>query len=325
MGRDSDGISEDEKCIEGGRQSVYKDRSFGIGGFLFLLALLVLLYSKASYDFDTAPTVVLSWFPRWKLRTVCSDYDITLLLPTLAIFNPAHYTRCKLRIFWDTLTDECTNMVAPCTCLVNRYVSCVVSKVMLSRLTSCNIFWLYTEWKSLKEQMRSPTKPSEKSSMCGSIWYSSPFNHFALMAEMMKQYYPLFFGTQMWAFLSGPQGGSHRPHWMMSSFIYCSTAMTLFSMCSTWSVQNRWPVFSKIQSGGSTSSLIMPSSSHVNGRAYTILDSIPRVASFSFGHNMPPICNSHSLSRVNLPPLCLQGNVAKTAYPNGQVLGLPGW
>jgi len=60
MGRDSDGISEDEKCIEGGRQSVYKDRSFGIGGFLFLLALLVLLYSKASYDFDTAPTVVLS-------------------------------------------------------------------------------------------------------------------------------------------------------------------------------------------------------------------------------------------------------------------------
>jgi hypothetical protein len=30
------------------------------GGFPFLLSLLVLLYSKASYDFETASTVVLS-------------------------------------------------------------------------------------------------------------------------------------------------------------------------------------------------------------------------------------------------------------------------
>ena len=32
----------------------------GIGGFPFLLSLLVLLYSKASYDFEIASTLVLS-------------------------------------------------------------------------------------------------------------------------------------------------------------------------------------------------------------------------------------------------------------------------
>jgi hypothetical protein len=33
---------------------------FGVGGFPFLLSLLVLLYSKASYGFETVPTSVLS-------------------------------------------------------------------------------------------------------------------------------------------------------------------------------------------------------------------------------------------------------------------------
>ena len=33
---------------------------FGVGGFPFLLSLLVLLYSKASCDFETIPTLVLS-------------------------------------------------------------------------------------------------------------------------------------------------------------------------------------------------------------------------------------------------------------------------
>jgi len=32
----------------GGRQSVYKERLLGVGGFPFLLSLLILLYSKAS-------------------------------------------------------------------------------------------------------------------------------------------------------------------------------------------------------------------------------------------------------------------------------------
>jgi len=33
---------------------------FGVGGFPFLLSLLILLYSKASYDFEIVWTVVLS-------------------------------------------------------------------------------------------------------------------------------------------------------------------------------------------------------------------------------------------------------------------------
>jgi len=42
------------------RRIVYKESVVGVGGFPFLLSLLVLLYSKASYDFETASTVVLS-------------------------------------------------------------------------------------------------------------------------------------------------------------------------------------------------------------------------------------------------------------------------
>jgi len=60
MGWDSDGTSEHEQWFEGGRRIVYKESVDGVGGFPFLLSLLVLLYSKASYDFETAPTLVLS-------------------------------------------------------------------------------------------------------------------------------------------------------------------------------------------------------------------------------------------------------------------------
>ena len=44
----SDGTSENEEWFEGGRRRVYKERLFGVGGFPFLLSLLVFLYSKAS-------------------------------------------------------------------------------------------------------------------------------------------------------------------------------------------------------------------------------------------------------------------------------------
>ena len=44
----SDGTSEHEEWFQGGRQSVYKERLFRVGGFSFLLSLLVLLNSKAS-------------------------------------------------------------------------------------------------------------------------------------------------------------------------------------------------------------------------------------------------------------------------------------
>ena len=54
------GTLEHEEWFEGGRRIVYKDSVVGVGGFPFLLSLLVLLYSKASYDFETASTLVLS-------------------------------------------------------------------------------------------------------------------------------------------------------------------------------------------------------------------------------------------------------------------------
>jgi len=50
-------------------------------GFLSLLSILVLLYSKASYDFETASTLVLS----------CLVFDITLLSPISPTPDPARY------------------------------------------------------------------------------------------------------------------------------------------------------------------------------------------------------------------------------------------
>jgi hypothetical protein len=64
MGWDSDGTSEHEEWFKDGRQIVYKESVVDIGGFPFLLSLLVLLYSTASYDFEIASTFVLSWFSR---------------------------------------------------------------------------------------------------------------------------------------------------------------------------------------------------------------------------------------------------------------------
>jgi len=66
MGSDSDGSSEYEEWFEGGRQIVCKDSVVGVGGFPFLLSLLVLFYSKASYDFETASIFCLVLTPsKW--------------------------------------------------------------------------------------------------------------------------------------------------------------------------------------------------------------------------------------------------------------------
>ena len=42
------GTSEHEELFEGGRRSVYEERLLGVGGYPFLLSLLVLLYGEAS-------------------------------------------------------------------------------------------------------------------------------------------------------------------------------------------------------------------------------------------------------------------------------------
>jgi hypothetical protein len=59
IGEDSDGTSKHEEWFEGGRRSVYKESVVCVGGFPFLLSVLVHWYSKASYNFETGSTLVL--------------------------------------------------------------------------------------------------------------------------------------------------------------------------------------------------------------------------------------------------------------------------
>jgi len=92
MVKDSNGILKHEECFKGDRRTAYKQRSFGIGGFHFRRSLLVRLYSKAHYDFETAPSNVTVWFSRYNLRVPCSNYDITLLLPISPTPKPTRYT-----------------------------------------------------------------------------------------------------------------------------------------------------------------------------------------------------------------------------------------
>jgi len=91
-----DGTSEHEEWFEGGRRSVYKQRLFGVGGFPFLLSLLVLLYSRAS------TTLTQPWFLSCRdsldtnFEASYSDYNITSLLPISPSSDPACYNICQL-------------------------------------------------------------------------------------------------------------------------------------------------------------------------------------------------------------------------------------
>ena len=60
MGWDSDGTSEHEEWFEGVRRIAYTESVVSVGGFPFVLSLLVHLYRNATYDFETASTLVLS-------------------------------------------------------------------------------------------------------------------------------------------------------------------------------------------------------------------------------------------------------------------------
>jgi hypothetical protein len=59
MGKDLDGISEHEKQFEVADKLNIKRGCNDIGGFSFLLSLLVVLYTKAIYHFKIAWTLVL--------------------------------------------------------------------------------------------------------------------------------------------------------------------------------------------------------------------------------------------------------------------------
>ena len=80
------------------RRIVYKESVDGDGGFPFLLTLLVLLYSKASYDFETASTLVLSWFPRNEFRAPCPVFRYHILLSISPTPDPARYSRDRVRL-----------------------------------------------------------------------------------------------------------------------------------------------------------------------------------------------------------------------------------
>jgi len=92
MGGSSDGTPRHEEWFKGGRWSVYKERLFGVGGFPFLLALLVLLYSKAS------TTLKQFWFlsclasRKTNFEAPCPDYDITIKSTISLTSDPTHYS-----------------------------------------------------------------------------------------------------------------------------------------------------------------------------------------------------------------------------------------
>ena len=92
MGKDSDGILRHDEWLEGGILMCIQWGWFGIGGFPFLLSLLVLLYSKAIDNFETASTLVLSLISRYELRALLSRLWYHILFPISPTPDPARYT-----------------------------------------------------------------------------------------------------------------------------------------------------------------------------------------------------------------------------------------
>jgi len=91
MGCNSDGTLEHEEWFVGGRRIVYRESVVCVGGIPFLLSLLVLLYSKASYDFETASIFCLVLTPSKRSSNPLSCFPISHwshqhhLCPTLPI------------------------------------------------------------------------------------------------------------------------------------------------------------------------------------------------------------------------------------------------
>jgi len=77
-------------------KSYIKRVLLALEGFLFILSLLILLYSKASYDFETASTLVLSDFLETNLERFVFSFDITFELPISPTLDLARYTRTSL-------------------------------------------------------------------------------------------------------------------------------------------------------------------------------------------------------------------------------------
>jgi len=76
------GTLEHKGWFEGCERIVYKERLFGVGGFPFLLSLLVLLYSNQKYESGkNILTLVFVFVPRYALRAQCCNIQITRAQP----------------------------------------------------------------------------------------------------------------------------------------------------------------------------------------------------------------------------------------------------
>jgi hypothetical protein len=60
MLKDLNGTLEHKESLEGGRQTVFREKLLGIGGFPVVLSILVLKYSKGTENIKTSSTFVLS-------------------------------------------------------------------------------------------------------------------------------------------------------------------------------------------------------------------------------------------------------------------------
>jgi len=88
MGNDLDGTLVYEGWFQGGLCVAYIERLFGVGGFTFLLLLLILLYTKPRYNFELASKLV--WFdsPETKLEHDCFVYIISLFVTNITYTQP---------------------------------------------------------------------------------------------------------------------------------------------------------------------------------------------------------------------------------------------
>jgi len=126
----SDGTSGHGEWFEGSRWSVYKERLFGVEGFPFLLALLVILYSKAS------TTLTQPWFLscldclNTNIEASCPDYHITLLFPISPTSDPARYTGTSpLQCTWYWM--YCQHCLTACLDLAWYYCEVIHSYISI--------------------------------------------------------------------------------------------------------------------------------------------------------------------------------------------------
>jgi len=95
MRKVSDGTSEHGRWFQGGRQTVNKERLFGVGSFPLLLCLLNLWYCKATDDFGTVSTLVLSWFLKPNFKRFCRCVQYHMIVP-----NITYSRRHLLQMSW---------------------------------------------------------------------------------------------------------------------------------------------------------------------------------------------------------------------------------